>query len=48
MTFFGLKWLLTVCIMKQGRLVAVREKEDFKHEDLEQIYMHEMQATEST
>ena len=37
-----------VGIMKQGRLVAVREKEDFKHEDLEQIYMHEMQATEST
>ena len=36
-----------VGIMKQGRLVAIREKEDFKHEDLEQIYMHEMQAAES-
>jgi len=36
-----------VGIMKQGRLVAVREKHDFRHEDLEQIYMHEMQAAEN-
>ena len=35
-----------VGIMKQGRLVAVREKEDFKHADLEEIYIHEMQAAE--
>lgn len=33
-----------VGIMKQGRLVAVREKDDFKHADLEEIYIHEMQA----
>ncbi len=36
-----------VGIMKQGRLVAIREKQDFRHEDLEQIYMHEMQAAET-
>jgi ABC-2 type transport system ATP-binding protein len=33
-----------VGIMKQGRLVATRERADFKHADLEEIYMHEMQA----
>ena len=37
-----------VGIMKQGRLVAVRKKQDFKHADLEEIYMHEMQAAEVT
>jgi len=36
-----------VGIMKQGRLVAVRKKQDFKHADLEEIYMHEMQAAET-
>jgi ABC-2 type transport system ATP-binding protein len=36
-----------VGIMKQGRLVAVRERRDFKHEDLEKIYMHEMQTSGS-
>jgi ABC-2 type transport system ATP-binding protein len=36
-----------VGIMKQGRLVAIREKQDFKHADLEEIYMTEMQAAES-
>jgi ABC-2 type transport system ATP-binding protein len=35
-----------VGIMKQGRLVAVRKKQDFKHADLEEIYMREMQAAE--
>ena len=35
-----------VGIMKQGRLVAMRERADFKHADLEQIYLHEMQAAE--
>ena len=35
-----------VGIMKQGRLVAVRERKDFKHADLEEIYLHEMQAAE--
>lgn len=33
-----------VGIMKQGRLVAVRKKQDFKHADLEEIYMQEMHA----
>jgi hypothetical protein len=33
--------------MKQGRLVAIRKKQDFKHADLEEIYMHEMQAAEA-
>lgn len=33
-----------VGIMKQGRLVAMRERADFKHADLEEIYMQEMQA----
>jgi len=37
-----------VGIMKQGRLVAIREKQDFKHEDLEEIYMHEMRIEETT
>jgi ABC-2 type transport system ATP-binding protein len=36
-----------VGIMKQGRLVAVREKQDFKHADLEEIYMTEMEAAET-
>ena len=36
-----------VGIMKQGRLVAIREKQDFKHADLEEIYIHEMQVAES-
>jgi ABC-2 type transport system ATP-binding protein len=36
-----------VGIMKQGRLVAVRKREDFKHADLEAIYMHEMEAAEA-
>ena len=36
-----------VGIMKHGRLVAVRKKQDFKHADLEEIYMHEMQAAET-
>ena len=36
-----------VGIMKQGRLVAVREKQDFKHADLEQIYMTEIEAAET-
>ena len=35
-----------VGIMKQGRLVAIREKQEFRHQDLEEIYMHEMQAAE--
>jgi ABC-2 type transport system ATP-binding protein len=35
-----------VGIMKQGRLVAVRKKEDFKHADLEQIYIREMEAAD--
>ena len=33
--------------MKQGRLVAIRKREDFKHADIEQIYMREMQAAEA-
>ncbi len=36
-----------VGIMKQGRLVAIREKQDFKHADLEEIYIREMQAAET-
>ena len=36
-----------VGIMKQGRLVAIRERQDFKHADLEEIYMTEMQAAAS-
>ena len=35
-----------VGIMKQGRLVAVRKKQDFKHADLEEIYIREMQAAD--
>ena len=35
-----------VGIMKQGRLVAIRKKEDFKHADLEQIYIREMEAAD--
>jgi len=37
-----------VGIMKQGRLVAIRQRQDFKHADLEEIYMREMQAAETT
>jgi len=37
-----------VGIMKQGRLVAVRKRQDFKHADLEEIYMHEMQTVENS
>ena len=33
-----------VGIMKQGRLVAMRERANFKHADLEEIYMQEMQT----
>lgn len=36
-----------VGIMKQGRLVAVREKADFRHADLEEIYLTEMAAAKS-
>jgi len=36
-----------VGIMKQGRLVAVRKKQDFKQADLEEIYMHDMQMAET-
>jgi ABC-2 type transport system ATP-binding protein len=36
-----------VGIMKQGRLVATRKRDEFKHADLEAIYIHEMQATET-
>ncbi len=36
-----------VGIMKQGRLVATRKKDEFKHADLEAIYIHEMQVTET-
>ncbi len=35
-----------VGIMKQGRLVAIRRREDFKHADLEQIYIREMESAE--
>ncbi len=35
-----------VGIMKQGRLVAIRKREDFKHADLEQIYIREMESAE--
>lgn len=36
-----------VGIMKQGRLVAIREKADFRHADLERIYLTEMEAAEA-
>jgi ABC-2 type transport system ATP-binding protein len=36
-----------VGIMKQGRLVATRKRDEFKHADLEAIYIHEMEATET-
>ncbi|MBN1506705.1 MAG: ABC transporter ATP-binding protein [Sedimentisphaerales bacterium] len=36
-----------VGIMKQGRLVAIRKRDEFKHADLEQIYLREMEAAES-
>ena len=35
-----------VGIMKQGRLVATRKRDEFKHADLEEIYIHEMQTAE--
>jgi len=35
-----------VGIMKQGRLVAVRERQDLLNADLGEIYTHEMQAAE--
>jgi ABC-2 type transport system ATP-binding protein len=35
-----------VGIMKQGRLVAIRERTDFKHADLEEIYLTEMEAAQ--
>jgi ABC-2 type transport system ATP-binding protein len=37
-----------VGIMKQGRLVATREKADFRRADLEEIYLTEMEAARST
>jgi ABC-2 type transport system ATP-binding protein len=36
-----------VGIMKQGRLVAIRKRDEFKHADLEQIYLREMEAAEA-
>ena len=36
-----------VGIMKQGRLVAMRERADFRHADLEEIYLTEMEAAEN-
>ena len=36
-----------VGIMKQGRLVAIRKRDEFRHADLEAIYIHEMEAAES-
>jgi ABC-2 type transport system ATP-binding protein len=36
-----------VGIMKQGRLVAIRERADFRHADLEEIYLTEMAAAEN-
>jgi len=33
--------------MKQGRLVAIRKRDEFKHADLEQIYLREMEAAEA-
>lgn len=35
-----------VGIMMRGRLVAVREKHDFVHQDLEQIYLNQMYEAE--
>ena len=32
-----------VGIMKQGRVAAIRQREDFAHQDLEEMYMHQMQ-----
>ena len=37
-----------VGIMKQGRLVAIRKRDEFRHADLEAIYMHEMEAAETS
>jgi hypothetical protein len=38
-----LKHLYRVGIMRQGCLVAVGKRQDFKHTNIEEIYMHEMQ-----
>lgn len=37
-----------VGIMKQGCLVAIRERADFKNSDLQEIYMHEMQTMDAS
>jgi len=44
----GQPFMNRVGIMKQGRLVAIRKRRDFKHADLEEIYMCEMQAAAET
>ncbi|MDI6451282.1 hypothetical protein [Anaerobaca lacustris] len=36
-----------VGIMKQGRLVAIRKRNDFKHADLEEIYLREMHVPQA-
>jgi ABC-2 type transport system ATP-binding protein len=36
-----------VGIMKQGRLVALHQREDFQHADLEEIYLRQMEAVET-
>lgn len=35
-----------VAIMKQGRVVAVRQRSEFVHQDLEEIYLSHMYATD--
>jgi len=37
-----------VGIMKRGRLVAIRKREEFKYADLEAIYIHQMEAAEAS
>ena len=37
-----------VGIIKQGRLVAIRKREQFKHADLEAIYIHQMETAEAS
>ena len=37
-----------VGIMKQGRLVAIRQRDAFKYADIEQIYIRDMEATQAT
>ena len=32
-----------VGIMKQGRVAAIHQREDFAHQDLEEMYLHQMQ-----